>query len=74
MKDVTEITLRSSITVYGATEQVYIELIVFNYSIWDHLHVYMERIVLGLNIFYSDIKYTEKDWVRHEVRHYPLVL
>ena len=26
----------------------------------------------GLNIFYSGIKYTEKDWVRHKVQHYPL--
>ena len=27
---------------------------------------------IGFNIFYSGIKYTEKDWVRHKVRHYPL--
>ena len=27
---------------------------------------------VGLNIFYSGIKYTEKDWVRHKVRHYAL--
>ena len=29
---------------------------------------------VGLNIFYSARKYTEKDWVRHKVRHYPLPL
>ena len=28
---------------------------------------------VGLNIFNSGIKYTEKDWVRHKARHYPLV-
>ena len=28
----------------------------------------------GLNIFYSGIKYTEKDWMPLEVRHYPLSL
>ena len=26
----------------------------------------------GLNIFYSRIKYIDKDWVRCKVRHYPL--
>ena len=28
--------------------------------------------VFGLNIFYSGIKYTEKDWVQHKVRLNPL--
>ena len=28
---------------------------------------------VGLNLFYSGINYTEKDWVRHKVRHYPLL-
>ena len=27
----------------------------------------------GLNIFYSGRTYTEKDWVRFKVRHYPLL-
>ena len=27
---------------------------------------------LGLNIFHSGIKYTEKDWVQLKVQHYPL--
>ena len=26
---------------------------------------------VGLNIFYSGIKYTEKDWVQLKVLHYP---
>ena len=30
------------------------------------------RLVGFLNIFYSGIEYTEKDWVRLKVRHYPL--
>ena len=30
------------------------------------------NVALGLNIFYSGIKYTEKDWVRHKMQHYPL--
>ena len=25
-----------------------------------------------LNVFYSGIEYTEKDWMRFKVRHYPL--
>ena len=29
---------------------------------------------LGLNVFYSGIKYTEKYWVRPKVRHCPLQL
>ena len=28
--------------------------------------------MFGLNIFYSGAEYTEKDWVRLKVRHYPL--
>ena len=31
-----------------------------------------ESLDIGLNIFYSGRKYTEKDWVRLKVRHYPL--
>ena len=30
------------------------------------------KCVLGLNIFYSCRKYTEKDWVRLKMQHYPL--
>ena len=29
-------------------------------------------ITLGLNIFYSGRAYTEKDWARLKVQHYPL--
>ena len=29
-------------------------------------------IAIGLNIIYSGIKYTEKDWARLKGRHYPL--
>ena len=31
-------------------------------------------IFIGLNIFHSGIKYTEKDWVLHKVRHCPLLI
>ena len=28
--------------------------------------------MFGLSIFYLGIKYIEKDWVRHKVRHFPI--
>ena len=31
----------------------------------------MMEFQFDLNIFYSGIEYTEKDWVRLKVRHYP---
>ena len=31
------------------------------------------RTCVGVNIFYSGIKFTEKDWVHLKVQHYPLL-
>ena len=33
----------------------------------------MGNVAFGLNIFYSCRKYTETDWVRLKMRHYPLL-
>ena len=42
----------------------------------EGFHHRLDRMIgdlwFGLNIFYSGIEYTEKDCVRHKVRHYPL--
>ena len=38
----------------------------------EEIEMSEQHIQLGLNIFYSDIKYTEKVWVRLKVRHHPL--
>ena len=37
-------------------------------------HRYTCMVFFGVNVFYSGIMYTEKDWVRIKVRHYPIQL
>ena len=49
------------------------ELLTLQITRESYNHINKQASLLGLNIFYSGIKYTEKDWVRHKVRHYPLL-
>ena len=48
---------------------------IFNISVTKHSPCWMVKgwnSCVGLNIFYSGIEYTEKNWVWLKVRHYPI--